>query len=469
MEGAAIGTVVAVRRAVAIHTARAVGRLSRRLGRGGGTSAPGAVLLRLYPDAVSQLGARLDHGAICVSATNGKTTTCRLVAACLDAGGDTLVSNPAGANLLTGVATALLDAPRNGSGPRRGLFEVDEAALPEVARRLQPRVVVLMNLFRDQLDRYGELETLASAWTQMVAALPRNTLLVLNADDPAIAALDDGQHRCITFGIDDDTVGTTELGHASDSTRCRFCEAPLRYTRVTLGHMGHWHCDACGRGRPTPDVAATRVRLDATRGLHVTWRTPEGEVDTTVALPGLHNAYNATAALATAVAAGVSARTAAAAIGTAQAAFGRAERLSLDGREVVLLLAKNPAGANTTVQTLLLDAEPLHVLVALNDRTADGHDVSWIWDVDYEPLIPHIARLVVTGDRAYDMALRWAYGGLDRDRIEVVPSPAAALDAAVAATPEGSPLYVLPTYTAMLGLRAVLTERGAVQEFWRER
>ncbi len=460
---------MAVTSAPSIALARTVGRLSRRLGRGGGTSAPGRVLLRMRPNAVRELGERLTHGAAVVSATNGKTTTTRLLAACLEADGRRLVSNPAGANLLSGVTTALLE----GTGGRDragtvGLFEVDEFALPEVVRQLRPATVLLMNLFRDQLDRYGELEAIADAWARMVDGLPADTTLVLNADDPAVAALA-GDRRAVFFGIDDPAAALPVLPHASDSTRCRRCGAPLAYDRVTLGHMGAWHCPGCGNRRPEPGVRATRVTLDGTRGLRLELRTPEGTAEVRVAIPGMHNAYNATAAVAAALAMGVPLGTAVRGVEGADAAFGRAERVVVDGREVVLLLAKNPAGADTTVQTVLLDPRPLNLLVALNDRTADGHDVSWIWDVDYEPLLDRIATLTVTGDRAHDMALRFVYAGLDRARVRVVPAPEAALDAALAALGDGDPLYVLPTYTAMLGLRAILVRRGAATEFWRDR
>jgi len=460
---------VAVGRGASLTIARTVGRLSRRLGRGGGTSAPGKLLLRLRPGALEELGRELPHGAATVSATNGKTTTARLVAACLDAEGWRYVANPAGANLASGVATALLEAAARRPRPDAALLEVDEFALPEVARRLRPRVVLLMNLFRDQLDRYGELEAVADAWGRMVRDLPATTRLVLNADDPAIAALADDVHPVTWFGLDDPDVALDALPHASDSTRCRTCGAPLDYSRVTLGHMGDWSCPHGHMRRPRPDVSLTRVTLDGPRGSELEIATPAGPLSVSLALPGVHNAYNAAAAVATALALDVAPARIPAALSGADAAFGRGERVVVGDREVVLLLAKNPAGANTTVQTVLLDPAPLHVLVALNDRTADGQDVSWIWDVDYEPLLDRLAALTVTGDRAEDMALRFLYAGLPRERIRVERDPGAALDAALADLPGGRPLYALPTYTAMLGLREILVRRGAVRDFWHDR
>ena len=455
--------------APSLTLARAAGTLSRRLGRGGGTSLPGKVLLRLRPEALAELGAELPHGVTLISATNGKTTTARLVSSCARQAGWSLAANPSGANLLSGVATALLDARGRRPAPEAGLFEVDEAALPEVARQLRPRVLVLMNLFRDQLDRYGELETIAARWAVMVAAMPAGSTPVLNADDPAVAELADGRPRALTFGIDDPSVALTALPHAADSIRCRACAAPLSYSIVTLGHLGHWRCEGCGASRPEPDVRAVRVELRGVHGLGLRIETPEGPVEAEIALPGVHNAYNATAAVAAALAMGIPHAALAPGLEASPAAFGRGERVRLDGRELVLLLTKNPTGTNETVRTILLDDGRPHLLIALNDRIADGHDVSWIWDVDYEPLLERAASLTVTGDRAYDLALRVRYSGVGADRMTVVPDPEAALDAAVAAVPPGGTLYVLPTYTAMLGLRETLVRRGAAEAFWRER
>jgi UDP-N-acetylmuramyl tripeptide synthase len=446
--------------------ARAVGALSRRLGRGGGTSAPGRVLLRLRPNAIEELAAGLGRGSLVVGATNGKTTTARLITGCVDAVGWRTVANRAGANLVFGVATALLDGSARRPRPEFGLFEVDEFALPEVAARVGPRVIVLMNLFRDQLDRYGELEAIADSWQRMIATLPTTTTLVLNADDPAVAALADGVHPTVFFGIDDPDIGLAELPHAADSIRCRVCSGPLEYDRVVLGHMGIWRCPSCGAHRPDPTVRARRVRLDGTHGAELELETPEGDLTTRISLPGMHNAYNATAAAAAASALGIANAVVGPALAGAVPAFGRAERVTFDGHEIVLLLAKNPAGANVTVQTVELEPDPLHLLIALNDRTADGKDISWIWDVDYEPLLPRLASLVVTGDRAYDLALRFVYGGCERSQVHVVPEPERALDLSLSMLPPDRPLYVLPTYTAMLGLRDILVRRGAADAYW---
>ncbi|MDX6646736.1 MAG: hypothetical protein QOK40_2463, partial [Miltoncostaeaceae bacterium] len=414
--------------------ARAAGRLSRRLGRGGGTSLPGKLLLSVRAGAVAELGAGLPRGSVLVSATNGKTTTARLIAACARAAGWRLVANQSGANLASGVATALLDDAALPLAERAelGLFEVDEAALPAVAAQLRPRALVLMNLFRDQLDRHGELEALSTRWADALAGLPPAvTTVVANADDPAVAALVEGRAGSITFGIDDPAVALPALPHAADAKRCRRCGAPLEHDLVLLGHLGHWRCPACGAARPRPDVRATRVELDGARAIALRVETPAGPIEARLGLPGLHNAYNATAAIAGALALGVPAELIGPALAGSANAFGRFERVRVGGQELAILLAKNPAGANEIVRTILLDGAPLHLLVALNDRTADGHDVSWIWDVDFELLLPRIADLTLSGDRAHDLGLRFRYAGLDSGRMRIVPDLERGLDAAL--------------------------------------
>lgn len=454
--------------APSLTIARVAGRLSRGLGRGGGTSLPGKVLLRLRPGAVGELAADIPHGLALISATNGKTTTSRLVAAAARAAGWDPVANPSGANLLSGVATALLEDARGGHPSEIGLFEVDEAALPAVAAQTHPRVVLLMNLFRDQLDRYGELETIAERWAAMIAALPADTRVVVNADDPAVCDLARDRPGTVLFGLEDPAAALPSLPHAADSKRCRRCAAELTYDRVFLGHLGHWRCPACGDARPEPDVRATRVGLDGIRGVDLRLDTPQGPIEARLGIPGVTSAYNAAAAAACALALGIGTDAVRRALEETRAAFGRGEWVELDGRRTVLLLAKNPTGANETIRTVLLDEGPVHLLMALNDRTADGHDVSWIWDVDVEPLIPRLGSLTLTGGRAYDLALRFRYAGMDPDRMTVEPDLDRALDTAVERTPRDAVLHVLPTYTAMLDLRASLVRRGAADHFWRD-
>ena len=461
--------------------AASAGALSRATGRGGGTSLPGMVLNRLEPGALARLGGGLGGGAVYVSATNGKTTTARLLSACLRADGRDVTANAAGANLASGVTAALLarERRRRAEGESTGcggigVFEVDEAALSEIAGALQPRAVVLMNLFRDQLDRYGELEAIAARWAELARSrsLGSATTLVLNADDPALERLGADPPNVVLFGIDDPDVGRPDLPHAADTVRCGNCGGPLSHDLVTVGHLGHWRCEGCGLRRPQPHVSARRVRLDGLDRLELTIAGVDGpggaDLEVSAGLGGLHNAYNVTAAVAAAAALGVPAEAIREGIAGVQAAFGRAEQVSLGGRTLRLLLAKNPTGANENIRCVLAEPAPLHLLVVLNDRTADGRDPSWIWDVDYEPLWDRIGGVTLAGDRCWELALRFSYGSLDPARFEVRESLPDALDSAVAATPPGGVLYALPTYTALLDLRAELVRRGATHDFWRE-
>jgi lipid II isoglutaminyl synthase (glutamine-hydrolysing) len=426
--------------------ARVLRTLSRRLGRRGGTTLPGRVLLRLDSGTIATLGKRLERGSVVVSATNGKTTTSAMLAAVLESGGAQVVHNRAGSNMNWGVATALLDAGR--SPGQIGLFEVDEAWLAPVARDLDPSQILLANLFRDQLDRYGELELLADRWAELVAERDGRSTFVLNADDPLVADLGRERQRVVYFGVEDRSHSLEALEHASDSKRCRNCGHEYVYDAVYLGHLGRYRCPNCGRERPGSDVRIA---------------TPAGAIELSLPLPGLYNVYNALAATAAALELGASTREVRDALSRFAAAFGRVERLQVGGREVAILLVKNPAGANEVLRTLTLEGGPLDLWIALNDGIADGRDISWIWDADFEVLAGRVSHVTCSGTRAEEMALRLKYAGVAAP-IAVERGLARSLDSAVAAG-NGRPLYALPTYTALLELRDLLANRGLARRW----
>ena len=454
---------MAVRLAIETAAARTIGGLSRAVGRGGGTTLPGKVLWKVDPGAVDALAARLPAGVALVSATNGKTTTTAMAAEILGAG-KRLAWNRAGANLLSGIASALVAGRR----ADLGLFEVDEGALPEALARTRPRVVAFGNLFRDQLDRYGELEIVADRWRAAVARLPPATTLVVNADDPIVADLAAHGGAALRFGLDDPRQARPALQHAADSKYCVRCGAPYAYAAVYVGHLGDYRCPQCDHHRPELDVVATDIEL---RGLHASrFRlvSPAGTAEVELALPGLYNVYNATAAAALCFALGATLDDVRGGLMRFSAAFGRFERIAAGGKSVVLLLIKNPAGANEVVRTLEIGVPPV-LVIALNDAIADGQDVSWIWDVDFEPLLEHAGLVIATGERAAELGLRLTYGGLSRERLEVVPSLEEALDRGLGLVEAGTELVILPTYTAMLALRGILADRGVVRPYWEER
>jgi UDP-N-acetylmuramyl tripeptide synthase len=439
--------------------ARGVGHVVRATGHGG-TSLPGKLLLRMDRDAIARLAGELADGSVLVSATNGKTTTTALAASIFDAAALPTVHNVAGANMAGGIASALL---RRSADARLGLFEVDEFWLGSVAAACAPRAVLLGNLFRDQLDRYGELETIGERWAALAATLP--TQLVLNADDPLVADLGRERPDALYFGVEDTAAARPEgLAHASDSTRCRRCGAAYRYAHVYIGHLGVYACPGCGQRRPAPAVSAHDIQLDGLRGASFELRTAQRATRVRIGLPGLYNVYNALAAAALATALGVAPETIATGLERASAVFGRGERIALGDVELSILLIKNPAGANEVLRLLGTGERSHDLLGILNDEIADGRDVSWIWDADFEALAPQVRHLTCSGTRAAELALRFKYAGVEPERISVVADLAPALDGALARA-DGD-LYALPTYTAMLALRALLARRGQASSSW---
>ena len=451
-----------IRLQLASAAARLIGLVGRLAGKSG-TSLPGKVLLRLDPTAIGSLSARIPNGANIVTATNGKTTTCSLASSCLRAGGLEPVHNHAGANMAGGIASALLADRNLAAGERVGLFEVDEFWLTEVASEVQPRAIVISNVFRDQLDRYGELDTIIDRWKLALPELVEaGTKLILCADDPGVASIASAvpQAEVIWFGIDDPTIAIGDLPHSSDSANCRSCGSDLEYAQVTLGHLGHWSCSGCSNRRPSPTFSLKRLVLDGATGSVLEIEDPSGSHTVRLGLPGVYNAYNALAAWTLASFDGVRPGDIQKGLAEATPAFGRAERFEFLGHPAGMLLIKNPTGANEVIRTLSTQSEPLDLLVVLNDRIADGRDVSWIWDADFEDLAGRVNSVVCSGTRASEMALRLAYAGFGRDSLVVEPDAMEGLRRLGEMAEAG--IWVLPTYTAMTELRGRLAAEGVV-------
>lgn len=462
------------RLAVAIIAGQAAGFASRTLGRGGGTNLPGLVARRIAPNTLRLISARLPKGVALVGGTNGKTTTTRMLAAILSASGVRLVHNRAGANLVSGLtATALAgSSPFGQARADLGLFEVDEAAFPQALAETQPRLTLLHNLFRDQLDRYGEVDTIASAWRKALAALPRSAMVLLNADDPAIASLGEGLAAQVHYyGLEDTRHASTSAAHIADAQFCRRCGAPYEYRPRFYAHIGHYSCPRCGHTRPAPDFRLARLDLNGDAGSTLYISHPAGALELHLPLPGLYNALNGLAAASAALALDSSPVLVRNTLERFSAAFGRIERVDAAGTPLLLTLIKNPVGASETVRMLTMNEQQVHalqLLIVINDKAADGTDVSWLWDADFERLNGHVAHAVVSGTRAGDMAVRLKYAGVNPEQVVTEPDIARALDLALAATPAGATLYALPTYTAMLELREELVRRGWVKPFWED-
>jgi UDP-N-acetylmuramyl tripeptide synthase len=464
-----------VRLSTAIALGKTAATLSRVLGRGGGTTMPGRVARAVEPNVVGLLARRLPGGTVLVAGTNGKTTTAHLIAHIMRAAGRHPVHNRAGANLAAGIASALVEHAGLAGAPAGdlGIFEVDEATVPRVVPALAPRVAVFTNLFRDQLDRYGEIDYISGLWRAAGGGLSGDLVRVANADDPLVYdAVRDMPGRLVTYGIDDDRHALPALEHTAEARYCYRCGTPYVYEATYFGHMGRYRCPTCGVGRPDPDLVAREIELRGPDGAAFRIDARDGgSVSIRTRLPGLYNVYNILAAVGAARELQVPLDRAAAAVGTFEPAFGRAERAILNGHEIQVLLVKNPAGFNEVLRTVLAAGPPPVLLIAINDQIADGRDVSWLWDVDFEMLAGRAGRIVAGGLRAEDLAVRLEYAGIPAAAIEVERSYEGALDRALALLPEPGRtsvgrLFVLPTYTAMLGIRAVLERRGAVRRFW---
>ncbi len=463
------------RLALALAAGKAAAAASRVLRAGGGTSFPGAVARRIDPGVLRKVAEANDAGKVIVTGSNGKTTTCRMVAALARATGLMVTQNRAGSNLLQGVISAAVQGSDLSGRMDAGLFllEVDEGTVRLVAPELHPDMFLVTNIFRDQLDRFGELYSMAKGLEAVIEALPASATVLLNADDPLVASMAPaaGAKR-LYYGIEADSVGARVPEHAADTIRCVHCQHPLSYRTVYLSHLGDYHCPECDNARPALDIAVTAVRPIAAAGSEITARTPHGTFSLQVPLPGLHNVYNAAAALACTTAMSLprplGPADAQRAMAGLRPAFGRLEEIKAGERRVMLAFVKNPTSYNTTMREVLQRPGRKHVLAAHSNTVVDGQDFAWLWDVDLEQLVPQLASLTVSGTRAEEVSLRFKYADADQALTQVIPDRAAALHRALAVTPPGESLYIFAGYTPMRELRTIMQRHAWVPPFWEE-
>ena len=478
------GTAASGRRALAVTAGKAARSTVRRLGRGNGTAVPGMTALAIDHGMLGGLAAEIPHGAVLVTGTNGKGTTCRMLAGMMRASGLHPILNHEGSNQPTGLVTTLLaHASLLGrllaDEQAIGLFEVDEGSLPEILPQVRPAALVFTNIFRDQMDRYLELDYLTRRWEQVLRALPADTMLVLNADDPRLAYLgSELENPRVYYGLEDLAQGRGGVDHTSDCPRCPRCAGELAYSCVFYAHLGHWECRHCGLARPAPQVRVAKIDLIGPTSSRLQITTPASEAVVEVPLPGLYNAYNTAAAAAAATACQLPAR-ALSAVEDVTTGFFRMERVTIDGREVHLALAKNPNGYTEVLRALLGDGQPKHMLLGLNDRASNQQpDVSWIWDIDFESLRGLVPAAVLSGNRATDLAVRLKYAGwlgpeagpvagsTGATDIVTEPDPLRALQLALERTPAGQPVWVVSTYLVLWQLRTWLRRQGYVGAIW---
>ena len=444
---------------------KAAAKLSQLLGRGGGGALPGLVAERLDPRLSEKLAAGLSGGVIVVTGTNGKTTTTKLIAEFLAAKGLEVVSNSSGSNLKRGVASALIRASdlRGKMAAKVGLFEVDEASLRLVAPQIQPTHIVVTNLFRDQLDRYGELDSTAKLIGEGIAATEAQ--VYLNADDPLVASLASyvkDPARVHYFGIEGVPVSATGSPEtAADSDRCPVCHTRLDFARIFYGHIGHYRFPKGDFSRPAPAMVITNVEEASRAGSRFVVAVNGKRSEFSFPLPGTYNLYNALAALSLGQGFGLELDLMRSSLSTTTAAFGRVEQIEIQGRTICLLLIKNPAGFTQVLETFLAGRDEVRALFVINDLHADGRDVSWLWDVPLEVLAGRQNVVFTTGIRGADMAVRLHYAGVEA---QAAADAKAGLKTLIEATPVGGTAYVLPTYTAMLEVRKLLSNQTELTE-----
>lgn len=425
---------------------------SRTLNAGSGSTWPGHIALSLNPNFIKQIINKNKHlKVILIAGTNGKTTTGKLIQTILEKNGKKVFQNAAGANLLNGIASSILlrSSILSAINYDYAIFEIDENTLPLILKEIEnPDYVMILNLFRDQLDRYGEINTIANKWKKALRNLNKDTNLILNADDPQIAFL--GLSRCVAsdphpvwkssalfFGLDRKTLTDKNIQHASDSTYCPNCGKKLIYNSVYFSHLGDWFCKKCNFKHPEKTFTFSPI----------------------YPLPGAYNEYNTNAAVLLTKTIGTKEQNINSALQNFKPAFGRQEILNINGKKVQIFLSKNPTSLNESLKTISrLNAKNL--LLILNDRIPDGRDVSWIWDVDFEEIIDQHGFVSVTGDRAYDMALRLKYACIPIKDEQIYTDLGKAIRENLNNLKANETLYILPTYSAMLEVRKILTGKS---------
>ena len=483
----------------AIFTGKITAGAIRASGAGLGSNLPGRIARQFSKGVLARLASQAKEGVVAVTGTNGKSTTAGLLASIFKTAGLDIVHNYQGANLVPGITACLVDAAGwNGKiEADYCLFEIDEAAFPLIAAETPIHTVVVTNLFRDQLDRFGELDTTASLIEKGIKT--KTSKAILNADDPTVSQLAQDSSR-IYFGIESlheissshrsdlskdhskDHSATSQSGdresaqvsnqtskHSdgnSSSQRqlnaelayCSKCSSEVIYEQVFYGQLGQWYCSQCQNKRPKPDVYASNIRLTSEQ-THFTMHIGSESFEVTLLIPGLFNVYNALAAATAASLFEITHESIRHGLKDYKTLFGRSEKIKIGDTKVIIQLIKNPAGTSQAVSSVVAD-ENCNILIAINDNLADGRDISWLWDADFEQLGEKKRVVTVSGQRAEDMAVRMKYAGTSSSDITAIPNLSKALDHALASTPHGQTLWILPTYTCLLELQKVLKARG---------
>lgn len=470
----------------------------------GGTSLPGEIARKIYPGIIQKLarGFRI----IMVTGTNGKTTTTRIIGQILKYNGVEYITNRSGANLVDGIISTFIDNAdfRGRYVCRTALLEIDEAAFNRMCDHIRPDILVVTNFFRDQLDRYGELYSTLRGVASGIRKSP-GVSLVLNADDSLCSSLGrDIPRETVYYGFDPDSYKGSEEAANSDAMFCIYCKTKYSYHNHIYGHLGDFSCPGCGYRRPAASTLCTKVTelTSSYSSIRFTVKStsfkqwlPEkkrrikrhaisycrmlarpsryrrvNEYKARINLPGLYNIYNSLAAVACGQALKLPVEKSIKALNDFECGFGRMETINADGRIVKLILVKNPTGFNQVLNYIKTERQNIQLAFIINDRIADGADVSWLWDVEFEKLQSiqeRISGIYTSGTRAEDMSVRLKYAGIFTDKINMQKDYGRLVAAGLSKTEEGGSFYILPTYTALLEIRKVLKRKFGLKEFWK--
>ena len=416
---------------VAIYFGKLISFISRTLKIGGGSAAPGLYALKVEPDLVQKMAQKIPKNVV-ITGTNGKTTTARILAHLAQAAGLKTIRNQTGSNLERGVASALLSSVIPLTKYNLGIWELDEFAFNNVAPKIKPDMVVFLNVFRDQLDRYGEVNTVVNRWQETIKKLPKKTIILVNGDDVNTLKLKQSQQaKILTFGVENYKITGESL--ETESTPKKL------------------------------DYEAKNVKLDGLNGSSFSLIFNLKSLIINLPIPGIYHIYDAVAALTAFSHINTLTHQLTDTLVNFQPAFGRVEKLPFG----YIFLIKNPAGATQVLETITPQIESGdRFLIALNDNLADGTDVSWIWDAEFDRLqeTGYRGQVICSGKRAYDMAVRLKYAGFETEQINVQPNIEKALKEARVGL-KGS-LFILPTYTALLTLQSILTKLGVKSHYW---
>ncbi len=451
---------------IAIVAARTVRFFSRALGRGKGTSLPGLVALKIFPDITRYLGKQLSKGVVLVAGTNGKTTTAKLINAQLKAADRDVIANSSSANLRSGITSSLIE---NSSLMGRlkkieAIFEVDEHALNEMVHTLPVKMIVITNLFRDQLDRYGEIDNIVNVWRKSLSRASAKVKLVVNGNDPRLLLIANNFPGPIYyFGTSTPEVIGKPNMIAADTTRCPYCRGILEGTRF-MAHLGVLNCMTCSMKTPELNADIMEYNPDDRSGSQLKIKTSKGNYKVVTQLFGRFNIFNIAASIAASQALGLSKDNIISGIGSTRNVFGRSELIKIEDKNIYLHLAKNPTGYNEILNTLDAQNSKLDLLLVLNDNWADGQDISWIWDVDFEGAASLINNLTVSGQRAGDLAVRLRTANF-KGVLNTIPNSIEAIDLLIKDLP--NKLHIIASYTAMLFIRKELAARGLVKKDWK--